>query len=181
MEELFLDELSTIKISVKMESDPTRKIRILKANFFYETHQNAIVKLINNYIHDKMGGGQLLNSYKKKQLIYGLQNHSQVTVLLAKIRDKYVGLCIYFIGFSTFHAMKLINIHDFFVLSSYRKLGVGTRLLKQVEYEARKKNCCKITLEVRQDNTTAKKMYINEGFAEASNPMLFWSKDLIQE
>ena len=49
------------------------------------------------------------------------------------MRDNPVGAAVCFIGFSTFAAKPLINIHDFVVLPAARGKGVGRRLLEAVE------------------------------------------------
>lgn len=43
---------------------------------------------------------------------------------------------------------KSAGIHEIFVLEPYRKLGVGTAMLKFAEERARELGCCKIQLEV---------------------------------
>jgi len=78
--------------------------------------------------------------------------------------DRPVGAAICFIGFSTFAAKLLINIHDFVVLPASRGKGVGRRLLDAVEGKARELGCCKLTLEVMDNNHHALRMYQAAGF-----------------
>jgi ribosomal protein S18 acetylase RimI-like enzyme len=86
-----------------------------------------------------------------------------------------------FYGFSTFSAKPLLNVHDLVVHESMRGMGVGTQLLQAAENEAKEKGCCKITLEVLQNNTRAQKVYQSFGFAgyhlgSEDNNALFWQK-----
>ena len=94
-----------------------------------------------------------------------------------------VGFSICFLGFSTFNARPLINIHDIFVDSAVRGLGIGAMLLERIEAKARELNCCRITLEVRKDNHVARGLYRKVGFdrvvvGSERIPMEFWHKAL---
>lgn len=98
--------------------------------------------------------------------------------------EKPVGLANCFYGFSTFAAKPLINIHDLVVLEEVRGQGVGTKLLQAVEDEARATNCCKVTLEVLEQNARAQAVYKKFGFSgydlgDAGNQALFWDKKLL--
>jgi len=88
-------------------------------------------------------------------------------VLLAFEGDRPVGVAVCFPGFSTFQARPLINIHDLAVLPGSRGRGVGRALLGAVEDEAHRRGCCKLTLEVRQDNPAAR-LYRALGYGAAS-------------
>jgi len=77
----------------------------------------------------------------------------------------------------------LINIHDVIVLNEYRGNGVSQNMLNKVEEIANSKGCCKITLEVLNNNEIAKSTYSKFGFsAYELNPKagfaLFWQKKL---
>jgi GNAT superfamily N-acetyltransferase len=85
--------------------------------------------------------------------------------LLAYRDDLAVGLINGFFGFSTFAKKRLINIHDVTVTQSARGQGVATRMLEEVERIARENNCCRITLEVLEDNEPARRAYQKSGFA----------------
>lgn len=88
-----------------------------------------------------------------------------------------VGLLNAFWGYSTFKGKPLANIHDIVVLPEFRSRGIGNKLLEAVEKKAVERGCCKITLEVREDNP-AKKLYSRFGFSDDTPPMYFWSKEL---
>jgi predicted N-acetyltransferase YhbS len=75
-----------------------------------------------------------------------------------------MGIAICFVGFSTFLARPLINIHDLAVLPTYRGQGVGRRLLEQVATKGKALGCCMLTLEVRADNYPAQRLYEAAGF-----------------
>ena len=80
-------------------------------------------------------------------------------------------------------ARPLLNIHDLAVLPSYRGRGVGHALLQAAEEHARREGCCKLTLEVRDDNARARALYRSFGFedfavGDDSTPTRFLGKPL---
>ncbi len=85
-------------------------------------------------------------------------------LFLALDRDDAVGIVTCFVGFSTFAARPLINIHDLHVVKGYRRRGVARLLLEAVEEHARGLGCCKLTLEVQQNNHAALALYGSFGF-----------------
>ena len=103
-------------------------------------------------------------------------------VWLALDGDMAVGVCVGFLGFSTFQALPLINIHDLAVLPEQRGRGIGRALLAAVEAQARTEGCCKLTLEVQEDNAPARGLYQSFGFRDVrygdSGPTRFLGKQL---
>jgi ribosomal protein S18 acetylase RimI-like enzyme len=69
------------------------------------------------------------------------------------------------VGYSTFQARPLLNVHDLAVLPRHRARGVGQALLAACEHHARQRGCCKLTLEVLSGNTRALRSYQRFGFA----------------
>ena len=84
--------------------------------------------------------------------------------LLAFDGDRPVGIALCFVGFSSFKAKPLLNIHDLAVLPDYRGQGIGRQLLAAVEQTAREKGHCAVTLEVDEQNQRAQKTYLAAGF-----------------
>jgi len=103
-------------------------------------------------------------------------------VLLAVSEGRPVGVAVCFLGFSTFQARPLLNIHDLAVLPEWRGKGIGRALLAHVEDRARRRGCCKLTLEVLDDNARARGLYESLGFSDFvvgdSAPTLFLTKAL---
>jgi ribosomal protein S18 acetylase RimI-like enzyme len=156
---------------------------IVEANLTRPDHQQAVVELTDAYAMDPMGNGQPLAPAIRAALILGLQRHPTTLVLLAYQGSKAVGIATCFYGFSTFAARPLINIHDLAVLPEHRGQGVGRRLLDAVEGKARALGCCKLTLEVREGNSRARRLYAAAGFGQAvcrapTGGALFLSKPL---
>ena len=151
------------------------EVTIKLAEFDVPAHTKAILKITNAYALDKMGGGEPLTKYVHEHLIEGLKNFPGTRVFLAFMGDEAVGLANCFVGFSTFYAKPLINIHDLAVLPEFRGKGIGQKLLDAVVDYAKAQDFCKVTLEVLPDNP-AKKLYERSGF---ESPYLFMSKKIV--
>ena len=137
---------------------------IIEADLDHPAHQEAIVALLNAYARDPMGMGRDLPDAVQRRLLPALQQHPTTLVFLAFQSSEPIGIAVCFLGFSTFAAQPLINIHDLAVLPEYRGRGVGRQLLEQVEQKGRQLGCCKLTLEVREDNHPAQHLYQRVGF-----------------
>ncbi|MEJ2639130.1 MAG: GNAT family N-acetyltransferase [Desulfosarcinaceae bacterium] len=143
-------------------------IEIVIADLERKGHQRAIVDLLDAFSRDTMGNGRPMAADVRARLIPGLRAHPTTLIFLAFVGERPVGLAVCFHGFSTFAAKPLINIHDFVVLPEARGLGIGRRLLAAVEKEARRRGCCKVTLEVQENNHRARKVYAAAGFRQAT-------------
>lgn len=142
----------------------------------------AVVALLDAYARDPRGGGTPLPDTVRARLVPGLRAHPTSCAWLAFDGARAVGVCVGFVGYSTFQARPLLNIHDLAVLSGSRGSGVGGALLAAAEAHARTLGCCKLTLEVQEDNTPARSLYARCGFRDvtygASGPTRFLGKSL---
>jgi ribosomal protein S18 acetylase RimI-like enzyme len=159
------------------------QVEIIEAEIENVAHQNAIVFLLNEYAKDLQGYKRSLPENVLDELIPEMKKIPTAKTFLAAIGDQYVGMSICFLGFSTFYARPIINIHDFTVLKEYRGKGIGKRLVDAIELKAKKLNCCKLTLEVQEKNVNAIKLYEKCGFEksildESEGQALFLSKYL---
>ena len=143
-------------------------VEIVEADLSRAAHQQAVVELIDAYATDPMGDGKPLTAEVRSALIPGLRQHPTTLIFLAYQGDAALGIAVCFLGFSTFAAKPLINIHDLAVLPGYRGLGIGRQLLEAVERKARALGCCKLTLEVLEHNDRARRVYEAAGFAQAT-------------
>ncbi|MDX1930606.1 MAG: GNAT family N-acetyltransferase [Pirellulaceae bacterium] len=133
-------------------------------------NQTAVVALLDHYSQHEMGCSQPLPEDVKSRLIDGLRAHPMSRVFLAFDDDRAIGIAVCFIGFSTFRAKPLVNIHDLAVHESYRARGVGSQLLDAVIDFAKSIGCCAVTLEVRSDNP-ARNLYAKKGFQTLGEPL----------
>ncbi len=149
-------------------------LTIQQADFTNDDHARHIINLTNAYALDEMGGGRPLPDEVRKKMIDGLRAMPTSLVLLAFDGEEPVGIANCFWGYSTFYARKLINIHDLAVLPDARGKGVGKALIEKVKEIARKADCCKVTLEVLENNP-ARRLYEREGFECGDPPYYFMS------
>jgi ribosomal protein S18 acetylase RimI-like enzyme len=158
-------------------------VEIVEADLNRKDHQEVVLMLIDAYAKDPMGNGKPLSPEVRRDLIPGLRRHPTTIIFLAYHKTQAIGIAMCFLGFSTFAARPLINIHDLAVLPTYRGKGIGQKLLAAVECKARGIGCCKLTLEVQENNHLAKHTYRAAGFAQAkyqktAGGSLFFSKPL---
>ena len=149
---------------------------ILLADLADPAHQAAIIDLLDMYCRDEFGDGKPLSAEARANLIPGLVKHGGARVFLALDGESPLGLALCFVGFSSFRAKPLINIHDIAVIPQARGRGIGRQLLKAVEQHARETDCCKVTLEVRSDNLRAQRVYRAAGFKSSQPETWFWSQ-----
>jgi len=148
------------------EAPPSLSVEITPANLADRFHARAVAGILDAYAREPVGGGRPLPADVLARLIPGLRAQHNARVLLALVDGRPVGVAVCFIGFSTFAARPLVNIHDLAVLPEWRGRGIGRSLLDAVETCARDLGCCKITLEVREDNPRAAALYRRKGFAD---------------
>jgi ribosomal protein S18 acetylase RimI-like enzyme len=143
------------------------EISYVRADLDEPLHRVAVRELIAAYARDPQGSGRALPEQVLERLVPGLRAHPTALVFLAFAGDRPAGVAVCFVGFSTFAARPLINVHDLAVLPEFRRRGVGRGLLEQVERRARELACVKITLEVRAQNDVARALYRSAGFGDA--------------
>jgi ribosomal protein S18 acetylase RimI-like enzyme len=151
---------------------------VLLADLADSDHQRAIVDLLDMYCRDEFGDSRPLDDEVRRTLIPRLVEHGGARVFLAYAREEPAGLALCFVGFSSFKARPLLNIHDIAVRPEYREQGVGRELLAAAIAHARAAGYCKVTLEVRSDNARAMRAYRAAGFQSTQPETWFWSRPL---
>jgi GNAT superfamily N-acetyltransferase len=158
-------------------------VRVIAADLENPEHARAIVDLTAAYADDVMGNGGPLRAGVLERLVPALREHPTTIVFLAYLDAAPVGIATCFLGFSTFAARPLINVHDLAVLPGHRGRGIGRALLAAVETHARQRGCVKLTLEAHEKNHRARRVYERAGFTnvvygEATGGSLFYAKAL---
>ncbi len=129
----------------------------------------AVLQLLEHYSEHPMGSGGPLPETVREKVIEGLHRHPTTLIFLAQQSQCIPGMAVCFIGFSTFKAQPLINIHDLVVHADSRGRGVGGALIDAVVEYARARDWCAVTLEVRADNP-ARRLYVQKGFRDLTEP-----------
>jgi len=141
-------------------------LEIIQADLDRDEHQRDVVAMTAAYALDPMGNGGPLPPETLERLVDALRAHPTTLIFLAYVEGRAVGIATCFLGFSTFAARPLVNVHDLAVLPAHRGTGVATRLLEAVETKARQLGCCKLTLEVLEHNERARRLYHRVGFSQ---------------
>lgn len=152
------------------------ELSILNIDLGNDAHCNHFIKLLNDYLNDPMGNNRPIQTELVPQIISGLKKHSGFLGFFVLVGDQFAGMANCNINFSTFQAKPIINIHDFIVAPEFRKMGAGSFLLREVIKYASLNGFCRINLEVREDNISAKSLYKKMGFSDCVPKMLFWEK-----
>ncbi len=175
-------EAATIARIVDFIDPPAHTMTVRRANLTDSADAAAVLQLIDAYARDPRGGGEPLPEDVRGRLVAGLAAHPTSRVWLAFEDNEAAGVCVGFIGYSTFNAQPLLNIHDLAVLPGLRGRGIGQALLAAAESSARAEGCCKLTLEVLEDNLPARRLYEHFGFRDVrygnSGPTKFLGKPL---
>jgi ribosomal protein S18 acetylase RimI-like enzyme len=158
-------------------------IEIVDADLSLPEHAEAFVGQLDAYSRDPIANGRPLPDDVKTELVPRLRAHPGTFIFLAYRGREPVGVAVCFLGFSTFAARPLLNVHDLGVAPEARGAGVGRKLLERVEQRARELGCCKLTLEVQENNVPAMRLYTRVGFvayelASHAGRALFWQKKL---
>lgn len=156
---------------------PSAMIRTRLADYGDAADLDRVIRLLDAYACDPMGGGEALAEAVKTALRRDLPAIPGAFAVLAFEGGEAVGAAVCFMGYGTFAAKPLVNVHDLSVLPEHRGKGVGAALLRGVEARARELGCGKVTLEVRDDNPAAR-LYRREGFTDGDAPMRFLTKRL---
>jgi len=139
-------------------------VEVREANLFDEGDMQSVVFVLDAYSSDPNGKGRPLPAEVKSILPTQFGKLANCKVFVAILEEQIVGAAICFVGFSTFNAKEVVNIHDLAVLPEFRNRGIGSVLLNAVEDFARQIGACKLTLEVRENNKAAERLYFRKGF-----------------
>jgi len=155
--------------------DPVVQIRTV--DFSDPADAAAYLEQLDSYARDPMGAGEPLAASARARLIDDLARRRGTHALLAESSGDAVGFATCFLGYSTFQARPLLNVHDIAVLPDWRGHGVARQLLDAIADLARSLGCCRVTLEVRSDNPRARGIYEANGF-QAGGCDIFMEKAL---
>jgi ribosomal protein S18 acetylase RimI-like enzyme len=132
--------------------------------------RESTLELLNSYSQHPMGSGADLPPDVQQRVVDGLRNHPMTRVFFATVNDQVVGIAVCFVGYSTFKAKPLLNIHDLHVRSEFGRRGIGAALIDAVVDYTRSIDGCAVTLEVRRDNP-ARTLYTQKGFQTHNEPL----------
>jgi ribosomal protein S18 acetylase RimI-like enzyme len=145
------------------------ELEVAAADLARREDAEAFLALLDAYARDPMGGGAPLPADVKLRLVPDLEGRvlrGDALVLIARRGARPVGLAVCLSSYSTFRARPVLNLHDLAVIPEERGSGVARKLLEAVGDAALARRCCKVTLEVREDNLRAREIYARAGFGD---------------
>ncbi|MBI1312813.1 GNAT family N-acetyltransferase [bacterium] len=142
------------------------QIAVIEADLGNNEHTTGIIDVLDSYASDPVGGGQPLSPDVRARVIPLIRDHPAAFVLLALVDDRVVGLVLCFLNLSTFRARAELHIEDLAVLPEFRGQRVGRALLEAAETKGRTLDCCRMALNVQDDNLRALGLYRSFGFVD---------------
>lgn len=158
-------------------------LRVRRALLNLPEDAAAYRNMLNQYANDPLGQDAPLDPAVLDKTLADLANHPCCYPFLAAFGERVVGFATCFLGYSTFKAAPLMNIHDIAVAPDHRRQGIGRAILQAIAEEGIKLGCCRLTLEVRDDNPAAMALYQRSGFdlcrrGEQAVPYRFMERQL---
>ncbi len=156
---------------------------IEQADYTDPEHAAALVRLLDAYARDPLGGAHPIPAARLSRLAGELSKRVDAFSVLAFFSGRAVGLVNCFESFSTFACRPLVNVHDVVVDADFRGRGIAGEMLAKVEQIAVERDCCKLTLEVLEGNRAAQQAYRRFGFGPCQlrpeeGRAMFWEKKL---
>lgn len=146
---------------------PAGQLQIQAANLNDQNDARDYRAQLDAYARDPKGAGVPLANEILDRTLHDLRSLPQARLFLARQGETAVGFATCFTGYSTFRARALWNVHDIAVLPACRGRGIGRALIGFIAQAAKAEGCCKLTLEVREDNPVAERLYRGQGFHAA--------------
>ena len=108
--------------------------------------------------------GQPANLAKAHAFLSGRLKAGESTVLLARLKDQWIGFCQLYRGFSSIACARTVVINDLYVEASHRSIGVGRELIARAIAIAEREGAGCLVLETAEGNTRAQALYESMGF-----------------
>ena len=158
----------------------TATIYIVPIDYTNESHVKDFRQMMNSYSMDPRISGEPMDPEILRVLPERMLKFGMTTTFVLYADGQPAGLANCIIGFSTFAAKNLLNIHDFYIDTKDRGQGLSQKLLARVEAYAREQQCCKLTLEVLDKNATGDPTMIAtiKANRRQSNTMTTWRMSL---
>jgi GNAT superfamily N-acetyltransferase len=140
---------------------PTTTIRPGRANDAADIHRalRGIAKSI--------GASHRVSSSPDDLRRYGFGETPAFDTLIAEVDGEMAGLCLFFPSFSTWKGCPGAYIQDLFVEPRFRKLGIGSKLVRRTAAVVRERGGCYLRLSVDSMNFDAHRFYHRLGLVHS--------------
>jgi ribosomal protein S18 acetylase RimI-like enzyme len=161
-----------------MRRTVSARIAVRQARLEEEAEVATLFEILDAYARGPGGQSAPLSDLARENLGPGLRANPNAFVLFGEMDHRVVGAAVCVWSYSTFAGRPSVNLHDFSVLPEAQGRGVGLALLEALELRATERGCAKLTLEVHDSNSEAKRLYLRFGFEGWTPSTLFVSKSL---
>jgi len=144
------------------------EISVYQASLNEPNDQKSISELLNKLRTEgleRYGRDQpLLTSEVSGVAAFFSNSEFGCRIFLAKKANQNVAIAICQTTMSSWRFLRVLNIHDLFVLPGFRGNGIGSRLLDLIESTACKDGFGSVSLETNLANSGAIRLYLNRGY-----------------
>jgi len=114
-----------------------------------------------------------VEAFTKEQIVYFLENTNAVS-LIAQVNDEIAGFIIGLIH--EYGKTRTGHVYTIDVAVKYRRMGVGVRLLEELERIFIRRRVTVCYLEARLDNVAARELYRKHGYTEVERLKDYYSR-----
>ena len=108
------------------------------------------------------------NLEEARRFILERMKNEESVIFLVFFEDKPAGFVQLYPTFSSLSMRRVWVLNDMYVVSEFRKQGIGTRLLKLVEDYATETEAISVILETAPGNEIAQQLYVSNGYVRDS-------------
>ncbi len=109
-------------------------------------------------------------------------NNSESVIFCAYTSDeRCVGFAQLYPSFSSVSAKRIWILNDLFVLESVRGMGIGTKLLSEIEAFGEESQAIAILIEATVSNTGAQKLYESKGYQKVTERLFYERKNKLKK
>ena len=109
-------------------------------------------------------------------------NNSESVIFCAYTSDeRCVGFAQLYPSFSSVSAKRIWILNDLFVLESVRGMGIGTKLLSEIEAFGEESQAIAILVEATVSNTGAQKLYESKGYQKVTERLFYERKNKLKK
>lgn len=126
-----------------------------------EAHEKDYGELMNLY--NFFVGYERYSKHDQDSFIRVLHN-PQNRIFVAEDDGKLIGFATFSIRDVVRYPRPIAELDELFVVESYRKKGIGKKLMDKIEEKAREQECYRLFIESHYDHKTAHSFYERLGF-----------------
>ena len=135
----------------------------------------ALSKLFNEY---RVFFGQDSDLSLAEDFLRTRLNNSESVIFCAYTLDKHcVGFAQLYPSFSSVSAKHIWILNDLFVIDSLRGMGIGKKLLREIEIFCGETQAGGIVVETTTSNTGARKLYESNGYQKVTERVFYERKN----